>query len=291
MNAPTPRRHGRRAVLGTLGLAAGGAPILLSRSASAGTIARAIAAAPAPGPAAPGVAPVPAAPPPFPPNPIWSPNPAVDGLRAFEGVEDDRSNSHPGVQHIYVWNGVYRYDMHARDRDGDDRQRNESKGMRKGSTLFSMERGQHWRITYDIFMPPTLHGTSRFCHIFQLKRPGPGTGPLITMSLRRNGSREEIALRAFESGGDIGSAALAPLRNKWINVDVTFTIGDANQGSARFVLRDGGTTVVDKTRNNIDIWLGDSIRPKWGIYRSIRSAKSDIIDTYLLMRNYQAYRA
>jgi hypothetical protein len=71
---------------------------------------------------------------------------------------------------------------------------------------------------------------------------------------------------------------------------MTFTIGDPNQGSARFILRDGGTTVVDRARNNIDIWLGDSIRPKWGIYRSIRSAAADIIDTYILMRNYRAYR-
>jgi hypothetical protein len=283
MNAPSDRTHGRRAVLGALGLAAAGAPVLITRAASAGAAASTGAA-----PAA--VEAVPAAVEAAAPALVWHPDPAADGLRAFEGLEDDRSNSHPGVQHIYVSNGVYRYDMHRRDRDGSDRQRNESKGMRVGSTVLSMQRGERWRITYDIFMPTTLHGTSHFCHIFQLKRPGAGSSPLVTMSLRRNGSREEIALRAIASGGDIGSAALAPLRNKWIGVDMTFTIGDPNQGSARFVLRDGATTVVDKARGNIDIWLGDSIRPKWGIYRSIQSARSDIIDTYILMRNYRAYR-
>jgi len=35
---------------------------------------------------------------------------------------------------------------------------------------------------------------------------------------------------------------------------------------------------------------GDYVRPKWGIYRSVESASSDIIDTHLLIRNYQAYR-
>jgi hypothetical protein len=36
---------------------------------------------------------------------------------------------------------------------------------------------------------------------------------------------------------------------------------------------------------------GDYVRPKWGIYRSVQSASSDILDTYLLFRNYQAGRA
>jgi hypothetical protein len=107
------------------------------------------------------------------------------------------------------------------------------------------------------------------------------------MSLRRSGGEEQIALRAFASGGDIGSTALAPLRNKWISVDLTFRIGD--NGSGRLIIRDGDRGVVDRSRSGIDIWLGDRIRPKWGIYRSIGSASSDIIDTYLLIRNMRAY--
>jgi len=35
---------------------------------------------------------------------------------------------------------------------------------------------------------------------------------------------------------------------------------------------------------------GDYVRPKWGIYRSVESVSSDIIDTHLLIRNYKAYR-
>ena len=36
---------------------------------------------------------------------------------------------------------------------------------------------------------------------------------------------------------------------------------------------------------------GDYVRPKWGIYRSVQSAKSDILDTYILFRNYTATKA
>jgi len=227
------------------------------------------------------------------PKLMWSPNPLTDGLRGFEGIEDDRANSHLAgkrpVQHIYVQDGVYRFDMHRVDRDGSDRQRTEVKGMHAGKQNLEMDLGQTWRITYDLFMPDSLKGCDHFCHIFQLKRPGPGTGPLVTMSLRRKGGREEIALRAFSSGGDIASTALAPLRNKWINIDMTFRIGDAGKGMGKLVITDGGRTVVSGTRERIDIWLGDRIRPKWGIYRSIKSPASQIGDTFLLIRDMRAF--
>ncbi|OLB76531.1 MAG: hypothetical protein AUI14_18570 [Actinobacteria bacterium 13_2_20CM_2_71_6] len=265
---PVPQGRGRRAVLGSLALAAVGGPIAVAAArANAGTTTPLAAKAP---------------------KLVWSPNPLTDGLNAFEGIEDDRANSEPGVKHIYVKNGVYHWDMHRKQRDtSKDRQRNEVKGMRSGNTVLTMGKGETWRFTYDLFIPSTLHGTSHFTHIFQLKRPGPGTGPLVTMSLRRNGSQEQLALRAFASGGDIGATALSPLRDHWVGVDMTFLIGD--KGSAHFVLTDGGRTVVDGTRNNIDIWLGDRIRPKWGIYRSVQSTASDIIDCSMEIRNFKAY--
>ncbi len=269
-----PRRRARRAVLGSLAVAAVGTPLLLSRG---------------PAGAATKAAPIT----PLAPRLMWSPNPASDGLRAFEGIEDDRSNSHMigrvHVKHIYVQNGVYRVDMHRIDRDGSDRQRSEVKGMQAAGRNLEMDLGQTWRITYDLFLPESLKGCDHFCHIFQLKRPGPGSSPLVTMSLRRRGGREELALRSFASGGDIGSTALAPLRNKWINVDMTFRIGDAGKGMGRLVITDGARTVVNSTRDRIDIWLGDRIRPKWGIYRSVRSSPSQILDTFLLMRNMRAF--
>jgi len=268
---PVPHGRARRAVLGSLALAAVGTPIALARAAaSAGTT---TAGKPAAGKA---------------PKLVWSPSPLVDGLNAFEGVEDDRAHTDPHAKHIYVKNGVYHWDMPRRERDtSHDRQRNEVKGMRSGRTMLTMGNGETWRITYDLFIPSTLHGTSHFTHIHQLKRPGPGSAPLVTMSLRRNGKTEELALRSFASGGDIGATALAPLRDHWISVDITYLIG--NKGAAHFILTDGGKTVIDRARTGIDIWLGDRIRPKWGIYRSVMSAPADLGDTWMEIRNFKAY--
>jgi hypothetical protein len=269
-----PHGRARRAVLGSLALAAVGTPIALARAAaSAGTSSAAAK------PAAPKA-----------PKLVWSPNPLVDGLNAFEGIEDDRAHSDPGVRHIYVKNGVYNWDMHRKQRDtSKDRQRNEVKGMRAGHNVLTMGKGETWRFTYDLFIPSTLRGTSHFTHIHQLKRPGPGSAPLVTMSLRRNGNHEELALRAFASGGDIGATPLAPLRDHWVSVDITYLIGD--RGAAHFVLTDGGKTVIDRNRTGIDIWLGDRIRPKWGIYRSVQSAPADIIDTFMQIRNFKAFQS
>src|SRR5712691_4169761 len=48
----------------------------------------------------------------------WSPDPALDGLAAFETIEDDRANSHPaGQPHIFVEADHYRFNMHTVDRD------------------------------------------------------------------------------------------------------------------------------------------------------------------------------
>jgi hypothetical protein len=112
----------------------------------------------------------------------------------------------------------------------------------------------------------------------------------------RSGSNETFRARAYGMPGspDIASTNLSPLRDKWITVEWTFTIGP--KGKARFVARNGtgsgAPVVVDKSMSNVNIPdQGDYVRPKWGIYRSIQSASSDIIDTHLNFRNYKASRA
>jgi hypothetical protein len=267
--SPLPRGRGRRAVLGTLAAAAVGTPIIIRGLANAKTT----AAPSAGGVKANGL--------------VWSPDPAKVGLNAFEGVEDDRSHSHAGVKHIYVAGSAFRIDMHTRDRDGSDRQRNEIKGMKQDGKVLTWGNGETWRLTYDLFIPNTLRGTSSFTHIFQLKRPGSGSAPLAVMDLRRNGSNEYLTLRPFVSGGELGNVPLSKIWDRWVSIDMTFKIGD--KGAATFVVKDGATTLANATKGGIDLWLGDRIRPKWGIYRSI-SDKGQLHDTYLQMRNMRGYQ-
>jgi hypothetical protein len=285
-NLPTPSRMGRRAILGTLAAAAVGTPIAIAQPwAGAAT-----------GSSGPGTAPK-ATPTPTSGTALWSPNPATDGLKAFEGIEADRAGLHPGRKYVYIEGDHYRFDIFKDDRDstgGGDRQRTESKGMVAAGKTLAMHNNQTWKITYEMFMPSTLHGTSKFTHIFQLKTPATNDGPWVTLDLGRSGSKETFRARAYlSSGPDIASTDLAPLREKWITIEWTFTFGP--KGSAQFVCR-GGTgasapIVTQGKRTGVNIPdEGDRVRPKWGIYRSVQSASSDIIDTHLLFRNYKAYR-
>jgi hypothetical protein len=60
---------------------------------------------------------------------VWFPEANKDGLKAFEGVEDERGGVHK-TTHIFVEDNNYRFNMHTEDRDTHtDRQRQEAKGM------------------------------------------------------------------------------------------------------------------------------------------------------------------
>jgi hypothetical protein len=215
----------------------------------------------------------------------WSPSPGSDGLKAFAGLEDDRAGSHKGVKHIKVDGDEYRFEMHTRDRDGGDRQRNEVRGIAKGGRI-DMKRNETWRYTYQMFIPSSLKGTTSFTHIFQVKHTGVAS-PVVTMSLFRTGATEKIEMRMFGAGGaKVGQTNLAPLKNKWIDVEIEIRVADS--GRLRFVLRDGNRTVVDASRSG-DTWLGGSqAHPKWGIYRSLGD-KDQLENTHLRLRNMRAY--
>ncbi|EWM19395.1 hypothetical protein [Kutzneria sp. 744] len=230
---------------------------------------------------------------------LWHPNPATDGLKAFEGIEADRGNKHPGRKYVVVEDDHYRFNIWADDRDttgGGDRQRTESKGMVQNGTALKMHNGETWTINYDMYMPSSLHGTSKFTHIFQTKTPSTNGGPWVTIDLSRDGSTEIIQARAYANSGSpaIAKTNLAPLRDKWINITLTLTPG--SKGKAAAIIRSGAGTsapiAAQGQLSNVNIPdEGDYVRPKWGIYRSVQSAKSDIVDTYLLFKNYTASKA
>jgi hypothetical protein len=238
----------------------------------------------------------PSGPPPAPGTPagwtlLWSPQANRDGLAAFEGVEDDRAGTDPGVKHIYVQGDNYRFDMPMNERDSSpDRQRNEVKGMHTGGKDLSLGLGETWRLDWSLYIPDSLQGTNRFTHIMQLKMPGNGSAPILTMDLTRQGNVPKIQVKIFDGGLVVGSTDLAPLQNTWLSTSLTFTIGDAPQGAVSWTLSAGGRTVVSSAKTGVDTWLQDRVRPKWGIYRSVEDTSGSLHPCYLLLANMRAYQ-
>ena len=224
----------------------------------------------------------------------WSPEAGRDGLRAFEGVEDDRADSHPaGQPHIFVQDNNFRWNMHMVDRDSStDRQRQEVKGMRQpaGGSQLNLLNGQTWRLTHQLFIPSSLKATTTFTHIMQLKMPGDGSAPIVVMSLRRNGSTPTIEVKVFGSNTLVGRVNLSPLQNKWIDTLLEFKIADGTGGYVRWAVQDGATTVIDTRKSGVDTWLGDRVRPKWGIYRSLGDTSGSLQDCFMLTRAMRAFQ-
>src|SRR3954452_17288091 len=222
----------------------------------------------------------------------WAPQARVDGLRAFEHAEDDRAGSDPaGSPHIYPQGDDYRFTMNSKVRDtSPDRQRNEVRGMMSLGHAVNMLKGQTWKITYSLFIPDTLKATTSFSHIMQMKMPGTGTNPIVVMSLRRYSGVQKIEMKVTEGNVTVGAVDLEPLQNHWIDVDYEMTVGDAPDGKIRWAIHDGGKTVIDTTATGLDTFLGDRVRAKWGIYRSLGDTSGSLQDTYLLVRNLKAYQ-
>ncbi|MEV0588133.1 discoidin domain-containing protein [Nonomuraea sp. NPDC050310] len=223
----------------------------------------------------------------------WSPNATTHTpAQAFETLEDDRADSHPAARpHIKVSGDAYRFDMHMVDRDSiTDRQRQEVTGNRTPAGHLQWKLGETWRVTYSMYIPSTLKATTTFTHIMQTKQPGSGGSPITVTSLRRVNGVQTIEHKVFEQNILVGRTNLEPLHDKWIDIEYEMKIGNGTDGSVRWVVKSGGTTIVDATKTGVDTFLADRVRPKWGIYRSLGDTSGSLQDTYLLLRNLRAYQ-
>ena len=88
----------------------------------------------------------------------------------------------------------------------------------------------------------------------------------------------------------IGRTELEPLHDRWIDVDFQIKVGNGSAGSLRWILKNGSTTVIDKSRTGIDTFLADRVRPKWGIYRSLGDTSGSLQNCYLLLSNMRGYQ-
>ena len=218
---------------------------------------------------------------------------AARGLASFEGVEEDRSDSHPGADHILMDGENFRFNMHMVDRDGSDRQRHEVKGVNApGRGDLELLQGETWMFVYEMFIPGTLTGGSHFSHIFQQKMvsdAGSSGGPVLTLSTAEGNTLLPRVISGFSA------LPLSGLWDKWIEITFEHKVDvSGNGGYVRWSVRDvaGGTVLTDQKKNG-SVWVNEGtrdrrLRPKWGIYRSIES--DGLKDCHLLLRNMRAYQ-
>ena len=202
-----------------------------------------------------------------------------------------RTPTRPAQPHIFAEGDNFRFNMHTVDRDtSTDRQRHEVTGCRNGSSYLQWKSGQTWRVTYSMYIPSTLKATTSFTHIMQMKQPGTGSSPIVVQSLRRVNGVQTIELKVIAGDVLVGRTNLEPLHNKWTDVDFQIKIGNGTSGSVRWILKSGGTTVIDKSKSGVDTFLADRVRPKWGIYRSLGDSSGSLQNCHMLLTNMRGYQ-
>jgi chitin-binding protein len=86
----------------------------------------------------------------------------------------------------------------------------------------------------------------------------------------------------------LGSTNLKPLHDKWIDVELEYYVDDLH-GSAKWTIISDNKTVVHVEKENAKTFFHETVRPKWGIYRSLSDSKQ-LLDTYLLITKMRAYK-
>jgi hypothetical protein len=107
--------------------------------------------------------------------------------------------------------------------------------------------------------------------------------------LRRVDGLQTIEHKIFEPDILVGRTDLEPLHDKWIDVEYEIRIGDGD-GAVRWVLESDGDTVIDVSVDDVDTFIEDRVRPKWGIYRSLEDTSDSLEDCHLLLTNLRAYQ-
>lgn len=212
------------------------------------------------------------------------------GPEAIESPDRYRNN-HTGLQHIqegtdiavgnYFVFFIHRDLDHDRDKypDISDRQRNEIKTYH-GSVESVIGREEDTMIfSWKFYIDPQMTVSHNFSHFFQLKPAGSGDDsyPLVTLTgFKKSPGHDIFEIRHNPSGKDVklGQTAWANVRGKWLSVLCMATFSE--HGFLQLdITTQAGKIILATVQNNIDMWRGNAsgnaiIRPKWGIYRSLK---------------------
>jgi len=214
-------------------------------------------------------------------------------IRRFAGegaIEspDLYQHNHPGIRHIYEANDDVVGDHfvftihknHDKDRGVQsitDRQRNEIKAYKGSSEALKAYKNQLFAYRWKFKMHEDLTVSNNFTHFFQLKAVDGGAGsPILTLSGReKQGQWLEITHRMHGNTTQLKTVPLAPFKGRWLQIDCFVDYSNEGQLTLRITDMLNAQLLLALSIDKIDMLRGESsgdfVRPKWGIYRSLRS--------------------
>lgn len=214
-------------------------------------------------------------------------------IKKFAGPKSIESpdlyaNNHPGELHIYeakdtVVGNHFVFTLHKNiDKDRDraaikDRQRNEIKGYAGSSDTLKAFKNDVVSYSWKFKLNEDITLSKNFGHFFQLKAVDGGVGtPILTISGRdKEGEWLEVIHTIHDKKTVLTKVPLKAIKGRWLQVNAY--VNYSNDGQLDLVISDmtNGRRVIDLSLADIDMLRGegrnDFVRPKWGIYRSLRS--------------------
>ncbi|MDB4837166.1 hypothetical protein OAH87_01730 [Marinomonas sp.] len=220
---------------------------------------------------------------------------AYDLIRKFGGSKPIESpdlypENHPGVKHIFertddIVGHHFVFTIHKHeDKDRDkykkfnDRQRNEIKIYSGSKDDLKGFEGETLSYSWKFKVGEGMTVSKNFTHLFQLKSVDDGIGtPILTLSaaFRKGGENLVLSHAPEKKTTFLATTPWPATRDKWLQVNCTVT--HANNGKLDFELieLESGKEIFSYSSDNIDMWRGTEedhfVRPKWGIYRSLKS--------------------
>ncbi|GAD79573.1 hypothetical protein [Vibrio ezurae] len=231
------------------------------------------------------------------------------GPRAIEAPDLYGNANHQGVRHItegmdervgnYFKFVIHRDDDHDRDvLLKSDRQRNEIKVYGGSKSALKGHLGDTFEYRWKFRLGDNLAVTKHFTHIFQLKAvkgkssDAITSSPILTLTanIRHGHSGLEVRHVGYNANktGTVNNTLYHTAKHDidWKNdilghwFEVYVRANYSESGSLYMTVTPLGesTPMIEVTQNNIEMWRSGSdgsrsnfVRPKWGIYRSLKA--------------------
>ena len=202
----------------------------------------------------------------------------------IETPDCSHSDFGPHITQVYdafLKKHVFRFHIH-RDQDTDrcvkfDRQRTEIKVYDKSPDWLKATENSKFIYQWKFKIDKKFQSSKKFTHFFQLKGVGLPYGmPLMTLTARKGASEDlnrfEIRHAAQRKSNTIKVQKLQPFLGKWLQVNVEVNFGNKGKLVIQITSMKDSNRLLHYESNSIKMWkdYADFIRPKWGIYRSLK---------------------
>jgi len=158
-----------------------------------------------------------------------------------------------------------------------DRQRTEIKTYKQSTDSLLGTQGETVTYKWKFKLDKDFQPSNSFTHIHQIKAVGGSEDamPSVTFTLRKSKvDKFQVRFASNMVQSDLISLPLDEFKGIWVQVYEQITYGDKGKYELKITKVDNNKTIVSYSNDSLRMWKTNAefLRPKWGIYRSLKNA-------------------